>query len=54
MKFSLQATALFTLLLAGASAEKSGIFAASGMELEMYQVGDDVIYSEPVSIPYSF
>ncbi|CAI7646506.1 unnamed protein product [Penicillium bialowiezense] len=47
MKFSLQATTLFALLLAGASAEKSGLFMANGIELEMYQVGEDIIYSEP-------
>lgn len=44
-----QATTLFALLLAGVSAEKSGLFAANGVELEIYEVGDDVVYSEPVS-----
>jgi hypothetical protein len=53
MKFSLPSTAILALLIAGASAEKSGLFAANGLELEMYQVGDDVIYGEPVSTSQS-
>ena len=51
MKLSFQYTALLALLIAGASAEKSGIFVANGLELEMYQFGEDVIYGEPVSTP---
>ncbi|CAG8037439.1 unnamed protein product [Penicillium salamii] len=45
-----QATTLFALLLAGVSAEKSGLFAANGVELEIYEVGDDVVYSEPLDL----
>ena len=48
MKLSFQAAAFVSLLLAGASAEKSGMFMANGMELEMHQFGEDIIYSEPV------
>lgn len=52
MRIPLKATTFVALLLAGVSAEQSGIFAANGVELEMYQFGEDVIYGEPVS--YSF
>ncbi|KAJ5347904.1 hypothetical protein N7541_001174 [Penicillium brevicompactum] len=47
MKLSFQAATIISLLLAGASAEKSGMFMANGMELEMHQFGEDIIYTEP-------
>lgn len=50
MKLLFQGTAIFALLIVNASAEKSGIFAANGVELEVYQSGEDIIYGEPVSL----
>lgn len=49
MKLSLQGTAILALLIANASAAQSGIFTANGVELEVYQYGEDIIYGEPVS-----
>ena len=49
MKLFLQGTTILALLMANASATKSGIFAANGVQLEMYQSGEDIIYGEPVS-----
>lgn len=48
MRIPLKATTFVALLLVGVSAEQSGIF-ANGVELEMYQFGEDIIYGEPVS-----
>ncbi|KAJ5442104.1 hypothetical protein N7445_005111 [Penicillium cf. griseofulvum] len=47
MKLFLQGTAVLTLLIAKASAAQSGIFAANGVELEMYHFGEDTIIGEP-------
>jgi hypothetical protein len=49
MKLFLQGTTILGLLIANASAAKSGLFAANGVELEMYQSGEEIIYGEPVS-----
>lgn len=49
MKLFLQGTAILALLISNASAAQSGVFAANGVELELYQSGEDVIYGEPVS-----
>lgn len=53
MKLSFQAATIISLLLAGASAEKSGMFMANGMELEMHQFGEEIIYTEPVGFQVS-
>ncbi|CAG8176728.1 unnamed protein product [Penicillium nalgiovense] len=50
MKLFLQGTTILALLIANASATKSGIFVANGVELEMYQSGEDIIYGEPQSM----
>lgn len=49
MRLFLQGTAVLALLVSNASAVKSGVFAANGVELELYQSGEDFIYGEPVS-----
>jgi hypothetical protein len=49
MKLFLQGTTILALRIANASAAKSGLFAANGVELEMYQSGEEIIYGEPVS-----
>jgi hypothetical protein len=49
MKIALPVTTLLAVFLHKVSAEQSGIFAANGVELEMYQFGEDIIYGEPVS-----
>lgn len=52
MKFFLRDAAIFAVLAAGASAAGSGLFAASGVELEAYKRSDGgLTYGEPVSIP---
>jgi hypothetical protein len=43
MKLFLQGTTILGLLIANASAAKSGLFAANGVELEMYQSGELLI-----------
>ncbi|CAI7665710.1 unnamed protein product [Penicillium glandicola] len=48
MKLFLQGTAILALLIGNTSAARSGIFAANGVELEVYQFGDDTIIGEPV------
>ncbi|KAF3027544.1 hypothetical protein E8E15_010573 [Penicillium rubens] len=50
MKLFLQGTTILALLIANASAAKSGLFAANGVELEMYQSGEEIIYGEPQSM----
>lgn len=50
MRLFLQGTAVLALLVANASAAKSGLFAANGVELEIYQSGEDIFYGEPVSL----
>lgn len=50
MKLFVQGLAILALLIANASATQSGIFAANGVELEVYQSGEDIIYGEPVSL----
>ncbi|KAL2696521.1 hypothetical protein AAEP93_002935 [Penicillium crustosum] len=50
MRLFLQGTAILALLVANASAAKSGLFAANGVELEIYQSGEDIFYGEPQSL----
>ncbi|CDM35812.1 unnamed protein product [Penicillium roqueforti FM164] len=50
MKLFVQGLAILALLIANASATQSGIFAANGVELEVYQSGEDIIYGEPMFI----
>ncbi|OQD97696.1 hypothetical protein PENSOL_c011G08726 [Penicillium solitum] len=50
MRLFLQGTAVLALLVANASAAKSGLFAANGVELEIYQSGEDIFYGEPQSL----
>ncbi|KAJ5836370.1 hypothetical protein N7447_002396 [Penicillium robsamsonii] len=50
MKLFLQGTAVLALLIAKASAAQSGFFAANGVELEVYQFGEDTIIGEPQSM----
>ncbi|CAG7939212.1 unnamed protein product [Penicillium salamii] len=48
MKFFLRDAAIFAVLAAGASAAGSGLFAASGVELEAYKRSDGgLTYGEP-------
>jgi hypothetical protein len=49
MKLFFQGTAILALLISNASAAQSGIFVANGVELDIYQSGEDIIYGEPVS-----
>ncbi|KAJ5603167.1 hypothetical protein N7537_006123 [Penicillium hordei] len=47
MKLFFQGTAILALLISNASAAQSGIFVANGVELDIYQSGEDIIYGEP-------
>ncbi|CAI7628116.1 unnamed protein product [Penicillium palitans] len=47
MRLFVQGTAILALLVANASAAKSGLFAANGVELEIYQSDEGIFYGEP-------
>mgnify|MGYP007007030155 FL=1 len=49
MRLFIQGAAITALFIAMASAAQSGIFTADGVELEIYQSGEDIMYGEPVS-----
>lgn len=53
MKFLLQGTAFFALFISQVAAEKSGVFAANGVELEVYTFEGDVMIGESVSTQVS-
>ncbi|EKV11992.1 hypothetical protein PDIG_34550 [Penicillium digitatum PHI26] len=47
MRLFIQGAAITALFIAMASAAQSGIFTADGVELEIYQSGEDIMYGEP-------